>query len=153
MESSTKDDRCVMSIIAAALRRPPTERELYLRLACAEDRELYRETMEAVRWEERMGNFLQHPLITFKDFGPPFRAGQNIAERFEILRELGEGGMGIVYEAFDHRRKTRIAIKAAKPGFQRLLSPELEGQLKLRHPKACLVDEIHTAPTSHGDIA
>ena len=33
-----------------------------------------------------------------------------------------------MYEAFDRKRHQRIAIKSAKPGFQRLLSPELEGR-------------------------
>jgi serine/threonine protein kinase len=31
--------------------------------------------------------------------------------RFRIIRELGEGGSGVVYEAFDQERQTRIAVK------------------------------------------
>jgi len=31
--------------------------------------------------------------------------------RFRIIRQLGEGGSGVVYEAFDQERKTRVAIK------------------------------------------
>src|SRR5215467_4602838 len=60
--------------------------------------------------------------------------------------------MGVVYEAFDTRRKQRIAIKCAKPGFGRLLSPELEGALKVRHPNICLVNDIHKASTEFGDL-
>jgi serine/threonine protein kinase len=31
--------------------------------------------------------------------------------RFEILGRLGAGGMGTVYEVFDHERKERVALK------------------------------------------
>jgi serine/threonine-protein kinase len=75
-----------------------------------------------------------------------------ISERFEVIREIGEGGMGVVYEAFDRKRNLRIAIKSAKPGFQRLLSPELESALTVRHPNVCRVNEIHTAQTDHGEV-
>src|SRR5262249_15921358 len=32
-------------------------------------------------------------------------------ERFRVLRRLGAGGMGVVYEAYDREHGTRIAIK------------------------------------------
>jgi len=152
MEKNAAHDERVMSIVAMALRQPPSEREAYIRLSCESDRQLYEEISEAVDWEGRMGSFLLHPMIAFQEFARPFEAGQVIAERFEIVREIGEGGMGIVYEAFDRKRKQRIAIKSAKPGFHRLLSPELEGALKVRHPNICLVNQIHTAQTEHGEV-
>ena len=31
--------------------------------------------------------------------------------RYEILRCIGQGGMGVVYEAYDREKKRRIAIK------------------------------------------
>ena len=82
----------------------------------------------------------------------PFVSGQVVAQRFRILREIGQGGMGVVYEALDLKRNQRIAIKAAKPGFHKYLSPELEGALRVRHPNVCLVNEIHTAPVGEDTV-
>jgi eukaryotic-like serine/threonine-protein kinase len=148
------DDR-VMTIAAEALKRPPGERDSFLQVACKNDSGLQQEVSEVVAWEERMSSFLRRPLIEFIDLEVlerPFEPGQMISGRFEIQRFVGEGGMGVVYEAFDSKRKQRIAIKCAKPGFRRLLSPELEGALKVRHRNVCLVNEIHTASTDLGEL-
>ena len=107
---------------------------------------------ETLAWEKRMGGFLQTPLMSLQDLEHPFQAGEIINQRFEIIREIGHGGMGVVYEAFDRKRGQRIAIKSARTGFRRLLSPELESALKVRHRNICLVNEIHTASTDRGDI-
>ena len=141
-----------MSVLSKALTLEPGERESHVRLACGGDQQLYDEVTEALEWEERMGSFLKHPLIVREEGVSRFEPGELISERFEIVREIGEGGMGIVYEALDHKRNQRIAIKFAKPPFHRLLSPELEGALRVRHPNICLVNEIHTARIGHGEV-
>ncbi len=35
-------------------------------------------------------------------------------ERFEVRRQIGTGGMGVVYEAYDRERKTRVALKTLR---------------------------------------
>ena len=136
------DDR-VMELVTAALDKPAAAREAYLRLACAGNVELYREAAEIVTCEEIMGRFMQHPMVVLEDPARSVHAGQIVSDRFEIVRKIGEGGMGIVYEAHDRKRDQRIALKFPKAGFQRLLSPELEGALSVRHPNICLVNQIH----------
>src|SRR5437870_7370670 len=152
MEDSSERDEWVMSVVAGALQCPATEREGYLRNTCGNDAQLYQEVAETIEWEARMGSFLLHPMIAFKHLARAFQVGQVISERFELIREIGEGGMGVVYEAFDRKRKQRIAIKFAKPGFGPLLSPELEGALQVRHPNICVVNEIHTAAAEFGEV-
>lgn len=152
METSPERDERVMQLVAEARRQSPAERESFLRLECETDSILYQEIADTLKWEDRMGSFLQEPLVALTLVARPFQAGEVIEGRFEIVRVIGEGGMGIVYEAIDRKRNQRIAIKSAKPGFQRLLSPELEGALKVRHPNICLVNQIHTTKTDKGEV-
>src|SRR5579863_6011273 len=125
MNNDAERDHRLMATVASALQQPSDQRKSFLQIACSSDPQLYEEAAETVEWEERMGNFLLEPLFVFTNFEKPFRPGEVISERFEIVREIGEGGMGVVYEAFDRKRNQRIAIKSAKPGFHRWLTPEL----------------------------
>ncbi|HEV2989560.1 MAG TPA: protein kinase [Candidatus Angelobacter sp.] len=152
MKIDPERDHRLMTMVATALQQPAELRRSFLQDACHDDIQLYLEASETLEWEERMGNFLLEPLLVFKDLERPFRPGEVICERFEIVREVGEGGMGVVYEAYDRKRKQRIAIKSAKAGFRRLLTPELESALQVRHANICLVNEIHSADTSQGEI-
>jgi tetratricopeptide (TPR) repeat protein len=144
----------LMGLAREALQTPSAQREAFLRDACHQDQDLYSEVSEIVEWEERMGDFMRDPLVALIDLEAldrPFKPDQLVADRFEIIREVGDGGMGVVYEAYDRKRRQRIAIKCAKLGYERL-SPELRGALKVRHPNVCLVNEIHTAATDLGEL-
>src|SRR5450631_1517829 len=153
MMNTAGQDDCVMKIVEAALRQPAAERETYVRLACNGDEHLQREVAEAITWEEKMGGFLQHPMVVLDDPARLLQEGQTFEDdRFEIVRKIGEGGMGIVYEAIDQKRHQRVALKFAKVGFQGLLSPELEGALKVRHPNICLVNQIHATTIGEQEV-
>ncbi len=78
--------------------------------------------------------------------------GELLADRFRIVREVAQGGMGIVYEAQDERLGRRIALKCAKSGFHKRLPPEVRHASEISHPNVCKIFEIHTASTSGGEI-
>ena len=44
-----------------------------------------------------------------------FTRGTSFAERYEIIEELGAGGMGKVFRAYDTKIKVEIALKILKP--------------------------------------
>jgi tetratricopeptide (TPR) repeat protein len=153
MTADPARDRRVMAVVSQLLRLKPEERDRCVSFAAGGDQSLHQEILSAVAWEEKMGNFLQQPILHQHILQPrPFAPGQLVSERFDILKEIGEGAMGIVFEAFDRKRNQRIAIKSAKLGFAGFLTPELQGALKVRHPNVCLVNEIHTAHTEYGSV-
>lgn len=93
-----QDDDLVMSLVEQAMSQPADTQEAYVRMACAEDTELFSQVWDYVQWNRRMRNFLQEPL-----FSPlrqhRFKPGDLLADRFRIVREVAQGGIGIVYEA------------------------------------------------------
>src|SRR5262245_1588050 len=84
--------------------------------------------------------------------GRPFRPGELVAGRFRVIREIAEGGMGVVYEVVDEKLGERRALKCAKPGYASTLPPEARTALRVTHPNVCRVFEIHTVETPVGPI-
>ena len=62
----------------------------------------------------------------------PFHAGQQVGPRYTILKLLGTGGMGAVYQAFDHELGVAVAIKVIRPAAQSdaTAAKELEQRFK-----------------------
>ncbi len=74
-----------------------------------------------------------------------------IISHYEILAELGEGGMGIVYLARDQQLNRRVALKFLSPQFSgedkltRRLIQEAQAASSLDHPNICTIHEIGTS--------
>jgi hypothetical protein len=62
----------------------------------------------------------------------PFQAGQQISPRYTVLKLLGIGGMGAVYQAFDHELGVAVAIKVIRPAaqFDATAAKDLEQRFK-----------------------
>ena len=79
---------------------------------------------------------------------PSFAPASTIGH-FKIVRELGAGGMGIVFEAHDHELDRRVAIKVVRD-FQagsaagRRLVEEAQAMARLAHPNVVAVHEVGT---------
>ena len=146
------DDDLVMNLVDSALSRPPDEREALVRHACGEDGELYREVWRYVQADERMRGFLLEPLINLMAPERPFETGQVLDGRFRIVREIAQGGMGVVYEAWDIKLDRRVALKCAKSGFHKRLPPEVRHASEISHPNVCKIFEIYTTVTPYGEV-
>jgi serine/threonine protein kinase/tetratricopeptide (TPR) repeat protein len=80
----------------------------------------------------------------------PFQSSELIAERFRVVRQVGEGSMGIVYEVIDEKLNERRALKCAKPGFASHLSPEARHALRVTHRNVCRLFEIYSVQSAAG---
>src|SRR5581483_6179697 len=74
--------------------------------------------------------------------------GAVIAGRYEILRTLGQGGMGSVYEVFDRELERTIALKTIRPeftgvpGLLRRLKQETLLTRQIAHPNVVRVFDL-----------
>ncbi len=66
-------------------------------------------------------------------------------ERFQIIRRLGAGGMGMVYEALDRERNARVALKT-------LRTMSAEELLALKHEFRALQDVTHPNLVTLGEL-
>ena len=149
----TDYDELVMTLIETAQQRPPAEREEFLRSVCGSNPELFAEVWDRIAWDDRMGSFLREPLVVPRETSHQvFELGERLGGRFRILREVGHGGMGVVYEAFDEKLDRRIAIKCARLGFGSRLPPEARAAREVSHFNVCKLHDLHTAQTPFGDV-
>jgi eukaryotic-like serine/threonine-protein kinase len=74
--------------------------------------------------------------------------GRRLAERFDLRRCLGKGAIGVVYEAFDRRRNSLVALKMltrADPGAIFHLKNEFRALATLAHPNLVSPHELCAA--------
>ena len=150
--------RVVESLFDAALQRPPAEREGYLREACANDQDLYREVESLLAnsladdppraWAAAAAVHLITQPIALE---PGRRVGP-----YEIVSFLAAGGMGEVYRARDTRLKRDVALKILPESVaadrERIARFEREAELlaSLNHP---YIANIYGVEEEHGTRA
>src|SRR4029077_11969899 len=116
MTTAREDSALLRQVYAGALQRDPEEQGEYLDRACADNPGLRARVVTLL--EAHSQDFLEGEDIEGKIVGP-----------YIIRREIGRGGMGVVYLADDTRLSRRVALKPLNPG----LGTELVPRERLRH--------------------
>ena len=143
-------------IFLEAMEKDPAELDSFLSKACGSDRELRREVESLLASGSETDAFLQKPAL-----GSGFVLGnpESIADEsvggtgineegrpmpsqigtFRIVRRLGEGGMGVVYEAEQQMPRRPVALKVIRGGHSvselhiKLFQREAQALARLKH--------------------
>lgn len=140
-------------ILCAALDRPPSEQGAFLDEACAGDAALRAEVESLISAHSKSGAQLERPAHEW--LWPESDAsvaedwvGRRIG-RYRIVRRLGSGGMGHVFEAEQESPKRKVAIKLVRdliitPTAVKRLEYEARVLGNLQHPGIAQVYEAGT---------
>jgi len=148
-----KNDRWqrVNQIFEAALEFAAEERRAFVSGACNGDESLRQDVESLLAAHNEAQNFMERPAVAevaevVLDFKKLFK-GQNVGQ-YKILKEIGKGGQGAVYQPLDTKLNRTVALKLLPPlltvneinrkRFQR------EAQLAsaLDHPNICTIHDL-----------
>src|SRR5262245_48451893 len=162
----------VKQLYHTALERDANEREAFLAEACAGNEALRSEVESLLRCDARAERFMEAPAL---EVAAQLQAEEQAAEIFNsllhtdsdpskpgygsspvppifigdyrVLRKLGEGGMGVVYEAEQQHPRRLVALKVIRGGrlvdeYQvKLFQREAQALARLKHPGIAAIYE------------
>jgi eukaryotic-like serine/threonine-protein kinase len=139
--------RLVRDILYQAMERPEKDREVFLVSACGIDQQLRREVEELLR--ASAGTLGVMDKDSGAGEGALLPAGQ-ILGHYRVIRLIGRGGMGVVYDAEDLTLHRRVALKLLgqacdRERAARRFAREARAASALNHPGIVTVYELGSA--------
>jgi Flp pilus assembly protein TadD len=138
----------VAALCGEALEVPATDRTAFLRARCGDDQALRGEV------ESLLAVAIKPGLLDFTIAPEEFNPSAVIAGRFRIVRLIGRGGMGEVYQAEDLQMGGHIALKTIRPELLHdprsveLFKREIQLAKKVTNPNACRIYDVGFHPSS-----
>ena len=140
----------IKELFGKALELDAGHRAAFLDEACQDDISLRSEIETLIASHDEAGDFIEKPLYEsapeLLDIHPP---GESLAGKqlgpYSVIKELGQGGMGVVYLAEDTRLKRLVSMKALAPEFtgdeqhRERLRREARATAALSHPGVATV--------------
>ena len=154
--------QAIVRIFEDALEKAQGDRAEFVREACAGDPDIEAEVARLLAADEDAGSFLEGPILstlpprsTLNRKPTVLASGSLISRRFEVVRFIGQGGMGQVYEALDLELKGKVALKAIRedissdPQMLARFRREVLLTRRITHPNVCRTFDIER----HSSIA
>src|SRR5437588_1850710 len=146
-------------LLHSALERPPAERPAFLDQACSGNPTLRSQLEALLASHERTDDFIELPAFEvmadiLADEQRESLVGRTIG-RYQILEQLGTGGMGEVYLAEDKHLLRKVALKVLPAFFTRdrervrRFQQEARAASALNHPNILTIYEIGQIDSRH----
>jgi serine/threonine protein kinase/Tfp pilus assembly protein PilF len=150
--------RRIAPLLEEALELPPERRGPFLDRACGGDAGLRAEIEDLLSADVEAGAFLGDPVdLSAVAPGPaeapdPAAGGDEtlagiMIGPYRVVREIGRGGMGVVYEAEQQRPRRAVALKVilggrhVDAGTVRMFQREADSLARLKHPGIAAIYE------------
>jgi serine/threonine protein kinase len=162
--SAPADWEHLRELFEAAVALPPKDRGAFLTDRVNGDTATRREVESLIAAHEAAGGFLRDPIrhgftdVLTTNLGPPVLSAGTRLGAFEVIEQIGAGGMGEVYRARDTRLDRFVAIKVLPSGpgvaargrerFER----EARAISRLSHPRICTVHDVGVADLEAREI-
>jgi serine/threonine protein kinase/Tfp pilus assembly protein PilF len=142
----------VREIFDAALRRPPGERRQFISASCGDDKELLAEVESLLASLDSAESFLETPAVAevadlIETKTKKLDAGKTFGH-YEIIKQIGAGGMGEIYLAEDKKLDRKVAVKILNERFSsheanlKRFIQEAKSASALNHPNILVIHEI-----------
>src|SRR5215831_6920181 len=142
----------VKQLFHAALERDPAERGAFLDQACQGDSLLRQQVQDLLTSDDNTVDILDQPMVgmaaeLMAGRPSPFAPGRTVGP-FQVIKEIGRGGMGEVYLARDTRLDRPVAIKvlpdslASSAERVRRFQQEARTASSLNHPNIVTIHEV-----------
>ena len=141
----------IAAIYESAIERQPDDRGHFLLEACAGDEDLRREVESLLAQDVSREGLIERVAADAASMRPlPATIG-----RYRVLRLIGEGGMGAVYEAEQENPKRIVALKIVKsalaaPVLLRRFAQETEALGRLQHAGIARIYDAGAIETGWG---
>ncbi len=143
----------VKGLFEAAVALSPPERQRFLDKLCGKDENLRQAVEDLLASDQESTSFLENPAaqevasLIIETETKGFEAGKSFGH-YEIIRQIGAGGMGEVYLAQDTKLDRRVAVKILNREFSRheqnlqRFIQEAKAASALNHPNILVIHEI-----------
>jgi serine/threonine protein kinase len=149
VEDQQLDEKAIFS--AALSLESADARQDYLKSACGTNPELFQQVSRLLELEAESPSFLETPaagVVAMRAMSPPTEQVGTTIGRYKLLEQIGEGGMGVVFDAEQTEPvRRRVALKIINPGMdtQQVIArfgAERQALALMDHPNIAKVLEV-----------